>query len=225
MAKEIEQVSVNVLKVHYCNQDFIDNIGGEVYEKIKHSIKYKGILLPILVSPYMVILDGHKRMKAAKELGIKLVPVIILEEINDELSTLAVISASNPPAKTSKLQDRLEELMYLDLKQQNYIKEIAKKRVGEMIDGLIDGNSLSNYQKYFKIYIHNLYYDARHYAGLGSKISRTKKCDYQRCIDFIESWVPSCGCAALKAKADANAPARLEARKLGYLDELKKRKE
>lgn len=58
-------------------------------------------------------------------------------------------------------------------------------------------------------------------AGLGSKVARTKKCDYQRCIDYIESWIPSCGCAALRTKADANAKARREARELGYINTKK----
>ena len=61
-----------------------------------------------------------------------------------------------------------------------------------------------------------LYTDCRKYAGLGSKIARTKKGDYQRCIDYIEAWNPSCGCVALREKADKNAKARLKARELGY---------
>lgn len=53
-------------------------------------------------------------------------------------------------------------------------------------------------------------------AGLGSKIARTKKGDFQRCIDYIESWIPSCGCAELRNKADKKAEARRKARELGY---------
>ena len=45
----------------------------------------------------------------------------------------------------------------------------------------------------------------------------TKKRDYQRVIDYIEAWIPSCGCAALRSKADANAKARAEAKALGYI--------
>lgn len=71
-------------------------------------------------------------------------------------------------------------------------------------------------QKYLRIFIQRLYKETRQSAGLGSKVARTKKSDYQRCVDYIEAWIPSCGCASLRAKADANAKARLEARKLGY---------
>ena len=97
--------------------------------------------------------------------------------------------------------------------QQETIVESAQKRVSEII-----GNDALERKKYFKIFIQRLYKDTRQNAGLGSKIARTRKGDFQRCIDYIEAWTPSCGCAELRAKADANAKARLEARKLGYVD-------
>ena len=98
--------------------------------------------------------------------------------------------------------------------QQETIVESAQKRVSEII-----GNDALERKKYFKIFIQRLYKDTRQNAGLGSKIARTRKGDFQRCIDYIEAWTPSCGCAELRAKADANAKARLEARKLGYTDQ------
>ena len=113
------------------------------------------------------------------------------------------------------LKDRMD---YLELNeeitttQQETIIELARKRVLEII-----GDDPLEVKKYFIIFIQRLYKDTRQNAGLGSKIARTKKCDYQRCIDYIEAWIPSCGCAELRAKADANAKARLEAKKLGYV--------
>ena len=95
--------------------------------------------------------------------------------------------------------------------QQEIIVESAQKRVVEII-----GDDPLEREQYFKIFIQRLYKDTRQSAGLGSKIARTRKGDYQRCIDYIEAWIPSCGCAELRAKADAYAKARLEAKKLGY---------
>ncbi len=97
--------------------------------------------------------------------------------------------------------------------QQETIIESAQKRVTEII-----GDDPLERKKYFKIFIQRLYKDTRQSAGLGSKIARTRKGDFQRCIDYIEAWIPSCGCVELRAKADANAKARIEARKLGYTD-------
>ena len=95
--------------------------------------------------------------------------------------------------------------------QQETIIESAQRRVVEII-----GNDPLERKKYFKIFIQRLYKDTRQNAGLGSKIARTRKGDFQRCIDYIEAWIPSCGCAELRAKADANAKARVEAKALGY---------
>ena len=96
--------------------------------------------------------------------------------------------------------------------QQETINTSAKHRVLEII-----GDDPLEIKKYMKIFIKKLNADTRNEAGLGSKIARTKKCDYQRCLDYIEAWNPSCGCATLRARADANAKARLEAKKLGYI--------
>lgn len=114
-----------------------------------------------------------------------------------------------------KLDNDIEQLKMneeITTTQQETINELARKRVLEII-----GNDPLEVQKYLRIFIQRLYKETRQNAGLGSKVARTKKCDYQRCIDYIESWIPSCGCAALRAKADDNAKARLEAKKLGYV--------
>ena len=107
---------------------------------------------------------------------------------------------------------QLKENEEITTTQQEMIIELARKRVI-----IIIGDDPLEIKKYFKIFIQRLYKDTRQNAGLGSKIARTKKCDYQRCVDYIEAWLPRCGCAELRAKADANAKARLEARKLGYV--------
>lgn len=117
--------------------------------------------------------------------------------------------------RIGELSDDIEQLKMneeITTTQQETIIELARKRVLEII-----GDDPLEVKKYFKIFIQRLYKDTRQNAGLGSKIARTKKCDYQRCIDYIEAWIPSCGCAELRAKADANAKARLEAKKLGYI--------
>lgn len=96
--------------------------------------------------------------------------------------------------------------------QQKSITNVAKKRIINIL-----GNDELEHKKYFRIFIQKLYADCRKYAGLGSSISRTKKGNFQRCIDYIEAWNPSCGCVALREKADKNAKARLKARELGYV--------
>lgn len=97
--------------------------------------------------------------------------------------------------------------------QQETIIEAARKRVCEIL-----GSDEFEQKKYFKIFVQKLYGDTRKNAGLGSKIARTRKGDFQRCIDYIEAWIPSCGCAELRNKADKRAEARRKAKELGYED-------
>ena len=112
----------------------------------------------------------------------------------------------------------LKENIEITTAQTKNINRLAKKRIFEILG---DSSSL-DYQKYSKIFFYTLYKDTRQNAGLGASIPTTKKCDYQRCVDYIEAWTPSCGCIELRSRADANAKARVEARKLGYLNELKR---
>ena len=95
MSKEITNVSIDVLKVHPRNTEFFDDISGKEYEEFKHSIQEEGIISEIIVSPDMTIISGHQRYKAAKELGIKIVPIRIREDLIDEDKKLKVLLAAN----------------------------------------------------------------------------------------------------------------------------------
>lgn len=95
MGKEITNVSIDILKVHPRNTEFFDDISGSKYEEFKNSIKEEGIISEIIVSPDMTIISGHQRYKAAKELGIKIVPIRIREDLIDEDKKLKVLLAAN----------------------------------------------------------------------------------------------------------------------------------
>ncbi len=95
MSKEITNVSIDVLKVHPRNTEFFDDISGKEYEEFKHSIQEEGIISEIIVSPDMTIISGHQRFKAAKELGIKMIPIRIREDLIDEDKKLKVLLAAN----------------------------------------------------------------------------------------------------------------------------------
>lgn len=84
-----------VLKVHPRNTEFFDDISGKDYEDFKHSIQEEGIISEIIVAPDMTIISGHQRYKAAKELGIRMVPIRIREDLIDENKKLKVLLAAN----------------------------------------------------------------------------------------------------------------------------------
>ena len=114
--KEITNVSTSVLKVHPRNTEFFDDISGEEYARFKKSIQEDGILSPILVSPDMTVISGHQRLKACKDLGINLVPVMIREDLineDEKVKTLLVANfgrLKNDPIKQAKVYKEYEKI-------------------------------------------------------------------------------------------------------------------
>ena len=114
--QQITKLSIDILKVHPKNQEFFDDITGEQYEKFKKSIKEDGIITPLIVAPDMTIISGHQRFKACKDLNIKLVPVIIREDLIDEDEKLKKLLATNfgrlknNPVKQGKVFAEYEKL-------------------------------------------------------------------------------------------------------------------
>ena len=95
MANQVQNIAVDVLKVHPRNQEFFDDISGQDYENFKKSIHEEGIISEIIVAPDMTIISGHQRYKAAKDLGMKMVPIRIREDLIDEDKKLKVLLAAN----------------------------------------------------------------------------------------------------------------------------------
>jgi len=91
----VQDYGVEYLKVHPRNQEFFDDINGQAYEQFKASIKSEGVLTPLILSPDMTVLSGHQRLKACKELGISVVPVIIRQDVKAEEDKLLKLLVAN----------------------------------------------------------------------------------------------------------------------------------
>ena len=112
-----QQIDINVLKPHLRNNEFFDDLNGEEFERLKNSIRDEKIYNDILVSPDMTIISGHQRVRAAKELGLKLVPIKIDEDLQDENSKLrALISNNFGRRKNDPEKDRKALVTYVELK-------------------------------------------------------------------------------------------------------------
>lgn len=59
-------------------------INDDAVEFVKNSIKEFGWKQPIVVDDKNIIIAGHTRLKAAKELGIKEVPVLVASDLTEE---------------------------------------------------------------------------------------------------------------------------------------------
>lgn len=114
--QQITKVSISILKVHPRNQEFFDDITGDAYEQFKTSIKEDGIITPLIVAPDMTIVSGHQRYKAAIDLGIKQVPVIIREDLDDEDEQLKKLLATNfGRMKNDPVKQRKVAVQYVEL--------------------------------------------------------------------------------------------------------------
>lgn len=85
-------------------------------EKVKYSIERFGFLFPIVIDVNYVIVCGHTRVRACREMGIHTVPCIIADELTDEQINLFRLVDN----KTSEYSDwdfeKLKnELSFVDL--------------------------------------------------------------------------------------------------------------
>lgn len=107
MAQEIQMISVSKLKPYERNPRKNDGAVDAVAE----SIRQFGFKVPIVVDSDMVIITGHTRLKAAKRLKMKQVPVIIADDLTEEQAQ-AFRLADN---KTSELAFWDTQLLGLEL--------------------------------------------------------------------------------------------------------------
>ena len=63
-------VPVEDLKPHPQNNYFFDDMEGDKWKEFIESVKSRGIIEPIVITQDNVIVSGHQRVKACKELGI-----------------------------------------------------------------------------------------------------------------------------------------------------------
>jgi ParB-like chromosome segregation protein Spo0J len=78
---------------------------------VANSIKQFGFKVPIIIDKNGVIVAGHTRLKAAKKLGMKMVPCIVADDLTPE-QVKAFRLADN---KTAELADWNDELLESEL--------------------------------------------------------------------------------------------------------------
>jgi ParB family chromosome partitioning protein len=84
------------------SSDDVDEKAKGKFEKLLRSIKKNGVLTPIIVKPadegrYNIV-DGHRRLEAAEQLGYKKLQVISYEDLEDTEAFLSIIANTNRKA-------------------------------------------------------------------------------------------------------------------------------
>lgn len=77
---EVKQVKIGSVKPYENNARFND----EAVEYVANSISEFGFQQPIVVDKDMVVIAGHTRLKAAKDLNLETVPVVVADGLSDE---------------------------------------------------------------------------------------------------------------------------------------------
>lgn len=80
----MQQININELKPHPRNNEFFDDMSGEKWKEFIESIKIRGVIEPIVITPDKVIVSGHQRTRACKELGIKTIMCDVHTYNNDD---------------------------------------------------------------------------------------------------------------------------------------------
>ena len=94
-------------------------LNDEAVEYVKNSIKEFGFKVPIVIDKDNVIIAGHTRIKASKELGIKDIPCIIADDLTEE-QVKAFRLADNKVTEKSmwdytKLDEELDSILDIDM--------------------------------------------------------------------------------------------------------------
>ena len=100
---------------------------NEAVEYVKNSIDKFGFKVPIVIDKNNVIVCGHTRYKAAKELGLENVPCIMADDLSEEQIT-AYRLADNKVSEFSSwdyelLDEELEKLLDFDMLSLGFFEE------------------------------------------------------------------------------------------------------
>ena len=105
---EIKMIKVEELKPYENNPRNNDN----AVEYVKNSIEKFGFKVPLVIDKNNVIVTGHTRYKASKELGLKEVPCIIADDLNEK-QIKAFRIADN---KTNDMAEWNDDLLSIEIK-------------------------------------------------------------------------------------------------------------
>ena len=125
---EDEEMTVSQASELTINDEYaslVPPISEQEYQSIKQSIKDDRQWVPIIVNAQRIILDGHTRFRACKEL--QMVPRIMIRQFEGPLQEKQFIIQINRNRRHLTPFQRVE----LESKYQTIQSELAKKRMSE----------------------------------------------------------------------------------------------
>lgn len=123
-----ETRALNSLRPHPRNAEIYNADQGESWSAFVASVKEQGILEPIVITSDGVIISGHRRWRAAQELGFPEVPVTSRNFADDNEVMIALIEYNRYREKT--LTEKMREASVLE----EAVAAQAKDRQGTRVD-------------------------------------------------------------------------------------------
>lgn len=90
----MQQININELKPHPRNNEFFDDITGDSWNAFLESIRTSGVIEPVVITPDKIIISGHQRVRACKELRITTV-LTDMRDYSDEDKILKDLIETN----------------------------------------------------------------------------------------------------------------------------------
>ena len=158
----MQLLSVADLVPHPQNDYYFDDIAGEAWDEFLRSIQTSGVIEPIIINQNKMIISGHQRIRACKELGIKEVMTETKQYDSDEQMLKDLIETNirqrgigNPnPVKFGRCIQTLERIYGIQhggdrkSKDNNCLLMDSPKTEQEFADTLgISLTSIKNYKQ------------------------------------------------------------------------------
>lgn len=106
-SRQIMMVDIDILNVHPRNSEIYGH--EPIDEGLLRSIRDIGIDSPLEITTDFTIIKGHRRLQHASRLGMKRVPCIIRDDLQDDLSVLFTLIEDNRHQRTRTLLQRQKE--------------------------------------------------------------------------------------------------------------------
>ena len=124
---EIINKNISEIKPYEKNPRINDN----AVDDVANSIKEFGFKVPIVIDKNNIIVAGHTRLKASKKLGLKEVPCIIADDLNEE-QIKAFRLADNKVSEKAEwdfdlLNEELDDILNIDMSDFGFEKTMEEK--------------------------------------------------------------------------------------------------
>lgn len=129
-AEQIERRHPESLEPHPKNEEIYGDreLGSDEDSPFLESIRENGVLTPIIVDQNDQIISGHRRVEAAKQVGLEIVPVDVREFESDLIRLKLLIHSNRQRSKT--VSQKLREAEELERVE----RQRAKERQGTRTD-------------------------------------------------------------------------------------------